>query len=87
MQRKITIENELGLHTRPAQLLVSTANEYESTVTIEKDGLEVLGNDIMGLLMLNAPCGSVLILKVEGSDQESCLKDIVVLFENHFYEK
>jgi phosphocarrier protein len=49
-----TIRNRLGLHARAAALVVKTANRFEANVTIEKDGVEVNGKSIMGVLMLAA---------------------------------
>ena len=52
-----TIRNRLGLHARAAALLVKTANRFEAKVMIEKDGVEVNGKSIMGILMLAASRG------------------------------
>ena len=61
-----TIRNRLGLHARAAALLVKTANRFVSDVTLEKDGLEVNGKSIMGILMLAASKGSKITLRVNG---------------------
>jgi phosphocarrier protein len=82
-----TIKNRLGLHARAAALLVKTANKYASEVTIEKDGLEVNGKSIMGILMLAASKGTKITLKVEGRDSVQALQTLGRLIENKFGEE
>jgi phosphocarrier protein len=82
-----TIKNRLGLHARAAALLVKTANRYASEVTIEKDGLEVNGKSIMGILMLAASKGTKITLKVEGRDSVQALQTLGRLIENKFGEE
>jgi len=82
-----TIKNRLGLHARAAALLVRTANKFASEVTIEKDGLEVNGKSIMGILMLAASKGTKITLKVEGKDSVQALQTLGRLIENKFGEE
>jgi phosphocarrier protein HPr len=82
-----TIKNRLGLHARAAALLVKTANRFASEVTIEKDGLEVNGKSIMGILMLAASKGTKITLKVEGRDSVQALQTLGRLIENKFGEE
>jgi len=82
-----TIRNRLGLHARAAALLVKTANRFASEVTIEKDGLEVNGKSIMGILMLAASKGTKITLKVEGRDSVQALQTLGRLIENRFGEE
>jgi len=82
-----TIRNRLGLHARAAALLVKTANCYVSNVTIEKDGLEVNGKSIMGILMLAASKGTRITLKVEGKDSAQAMQTLGKLIENRFGEE
>jgi len=82
-----TIKNRLGLHARAAALLVKTANKFDSEVTIEKDGLEVNGKSIMGILMLAASKGTKITLKVEGRDSVQALQTLGRLIENKFGEE
>ena len=82
-----TIKNRLGLHARAAALLVKTANKFASEVTIEKDGLEVNGKSIMGILMLAASKGTKITLKVEGKDSAQALQTLGRLIENKFGEE
>jgi phosphocarrier protein len=82
-----TIKNKLGLHARAAALLVKTANRFVSEVSIEKDGLEVNGKSIMGILMLAASKGTRITLKVEGKDAQQAIETLGKLFENRFGEE
>jgi len=82
-----TIRNRLGLHARAAALLVKTANRFASEVIVEKDGLEVDGKSIMGILMLAAAKGSKITLKVDGKDAVRAIQTLGKLIENKFGEE
>jgi len=82
-----TIRNRLGLHARAAALLVKTANRFASDVTIEKDGLEVNGKSIMGILMLAASKGTRITLKVDGKDSTQAIQTLGKLIGNKFGEE
>jgi len=80
------IVNRLGLHARAAAQLVQTANRFRADVTIEKDGNEVNGKSIMGLLMLAAPQGSRITVTVSGEDAAEAMKVIGTLINDGFGE-
>jgi phosphocarrier protein len=80
------IVNRLGLHARAAAQLVQTANRFVSDVTIAKDGDEVNGKSIMGLLMLAAPQGSRITVTVSGRDAAEAIKVIGSLINDGFGE-
>ncbi len=82
-----TIRNKLGLHARAAALLVKTANHFASEVTIEKDGIEVNGKSIMGILMLAASKGTRITLKAEGEDAREAIRTLGQLIEDKFHEE
>jgi phosphocarrier protein HPr len=82
-----TIRNRLGLHARAAALLVKTANRFKAEVIIEKEGLEVNGKSIMGILMLAASKGSRIMLKAEGKDSAQAIRALGELIENKFGEE
>jgi phosphocarrier protein HPr len=82
-----TIRNRLGLHARAAALLVKTANRFEANVMIEKDGVEVNGKSIMGILMLAASRGSKITVRVEGNKAGEALQTLGKLIENKFGEE
>lgn len=83
---KFKIVNRLGLHARAAAQLVKTTNSFLSEVMIEKDGNEVNGKSIMGLLMLAAPQGSVIKVSVSGEDADEAMKAIGALINDGFGE-
>lgn len=85
-KRAFTIKNRLGLHARAAAQLVQTANRFRAEVTVEKDGLEVNGKSIMGILMLAAPQGSRISVAVAGEDAEQAMTAIGQLIDDGFGE-
>jgi len=85
-KRNFTIKNRLGLHARAAAQLVQTANRFKAEVTVEKDGLEVNGKSIMGILMLAAPQGSRISVAVAGDDAEMAMTAIGQLIDDGFGE-
>ena len=82
----LTIENQLGLHARPASLFVQTTNRYKSRIKVIKDNFEVDGKSIMGLLMLAAPMGTQLKVIIDGEDEEKMLENLKALFAKKFGE-
>jgi len=82
-----TIRNRLGLHARAAALLVKTANGFNANIMIEKDGVEVNGKSIMGILMLAASRGTKITLRVEGNDAVEALQTLGKLIESKFGEE
>ena len=68
VEREVTIQNRAGLHTRPAAALVKTAAKYKSDFYIYKDGMEINGKSIIGVMTLAAEQGARLILKFDGTD-------------------
>ena len=66
IEGEFVIPNKLGLHARASALLVKTASRFGSEIRIEREGVEVNGKSIMGIMMLAAAKGSRIVLKVEG---------------------
>ena len=85
--KQLTILNKLGLHARAAAKIVSTANEFESTIIITKDGKNADARSIMKLLMLSASQGTRISVVVDGVDQKDAMKSIEKLFNNKFDEQ
>lgn len=83
----IKITNKHGLHARPAAHLVKVVSKFGSDITIIKDGLEVNGKSIMGVMMLAAEPGSELEFVVNGDDEKEAFEAIVELIRNNFYEE
>ncbi len=86
VERKITITNKLGLHARAAVKFVNLANRFVSTVKVEKDGSEVDGKSILGILTLAAVQGSRITLRVSGKDEKKAVQALVALIKNKFQE-
>ena len=86
LQRTIKVTNKLGLHARPSALVAKAATKYRSDFFIEKDGIQVDGKSIMGVMMLAAECGSTLHLIADGGDEEYLLEEIEALFNSGFNE-
>ena len=85
-QRELTIQNKLGIHARPAAQFVKTASKFSSEIRVEKDGEEVDGKSIMGLMMLAAGNGSVIIIAAEGEDETDALDALTDLIDRKFEE-
>ncbi len=85
--RTFLIVNSLGLHARAAAQLVQTANRYRSEIHVEKDGMQVNGKSIMGVLTLAAARGASINVQVDGEDAEPAMTALAKLIENGFGEK
>lgn len=83
---EVTLENETGLHARPASLLVKEASKYKSNITIELDGQEYVAKSIMSVLSMGAGKGTHLIFKAEGEDEEAAIEGIKNLIDQNFGE-
>jgi len=82
-----TIPNRLGLHARPATLFVETASEFDSTVTVRREGDEAVdGKSIMQIMMLGATQGTTLEVMAEGPDSEAAVAALKELIESGFRE-
>ena len=82
-----TVRNKMGLHARPAALIVSTANKFPCEVTLYKDGQNVNGKSIMGVLMLAAAMGTTVTVHTEGEKAKEAADAIAALFEKGFNEQ
>lgn len=83
-KRSVEITNRLGLHARPAAEFVKLASRFDSTVFVEKDGLEVNGKSIMGVMMLAAEQGSSITIRIVGADSQEALEALVALVADGF---
>jgi phosphocarrier protein HPr len=87
VERTVQILNKNGLHARPAAEIVKLAAKYKSEITISRDGTEVNGKSIMGVMMLAAECGASIVLRAKGEDAEQALDAIAALIANKFGER
>ena len=87
IDREVSIRNKLGLHARAAVKFVNTANRFAADVRIEKDGSEIDGKSILGILTLAATQGSSITLRVDGVDEAAAVRALVELIDDRFGEK
>ena len=87
IEGQYVIPNKLGLHARASALLVKTASAFSSEIRIEREGVEVNGKSIMGIMMLAAAKGSTVTLKVEGPDEVEAYAALGELIRNGFGEE
>ena len=87
LERTVEIVNRLGLHARPAAEFVKLAARFKAEVLVEKDGLQVNGKSIMGVLMLAAEHGSRLRIQASGSDAEEAVAALSDLVTRGFEEE
>jgi len=86
-EREVRIQNQNGLHARPAAEIVKIASKFKSEVTIRRDDMEVNGKSIMGVMMLAAEYGTTLWLRANGDDAEQAVDAIAALVASRFGER
>jgi phosphocarrier protein len=82
----VQIMNRAGLHARPASEFVKLAGRYKAEIRVAKDGMEVNGKSIMGVLMLAAEQGSSLEIRADGDDAEEAVEALAALVRAGFQE-
>jgi len=82
IKKELIVKNGQGLHARPAALFVQIANKFDARITVCHDGEEVNGKSIMGILMLGAEKGSVVIVEADGSDAEQAMAELEKVINN-----
>ena len=87
IERTVQIVNKNGLHARPAAEIVKISAKFLSEITLVKDGMEVNGKSIMGVMMLAAECGASLGLRADGPDADAAVDAIATLIANKFGER
>jgi phosphocarrier protein HPr len=87
VERTVQILNKNGLHARPAAEVVKLAAQYTSEITLSRDGTEVNGKSIMGVMMLAAECGASILLRATGADAEQAIDALATLIANKFGER
>jgi phosphocarrier protein len=86
LERDFEIVRTLGLHARAAAMLVGIAQKFSSDIFICKDGIDVNGKSIMGLLMLAAAKGTNISVRTDGDDADDAMEAIGELVRNGFWE-
>jgi phosphotransferase system HPr (HPr) family protein len=85
-EKSLLIQNELGLHARAATKLVQTASKFPCEITVTKEGHEVNGKSIMGVLMLVASKGTTVTIKAKGDKAAEAVTAICALIDDKFGE-
>jgi phosphocarrier protein len=84
--REVTVLNRAGLHTRPASMIVREASRFKSDFHIRKDGYEINGKSIIGVMTLAAEQGAILEITFDGADETDAADAMAALFERGFGE-
>lgn len=87
LSRVLTIRNRRGLHARASARFVQTAERFDATITVERDGLSVGGQSIMGLMMLAASQGATIAVGTSGREAQAAMEAIAALVEDGFGEE
>ena len=83
----LEVTNKMGVHARPAAMIVRIANKYTGEIWVEKDGEQVNGKSIMGIMMLAAGKGTKLSFQANCENAEDFCKEMTKLFVSNFQEE
>ncbi|MDQ5978588.1 MAG: phosphocarrier protein HPr [Verrucomicrobiota bacterium] len=86
LTKELLVQNKMGIHARPAAMIVRVTNKFKAEVHVEKDDEQVNGKSIMGLMMLAAARGSKVKFVATGPDAEQMLTELDALFAKKFDE-
>ena len=86
LSRELVVQNKMGIHARPAAMIVRITNKFKADVMVEKDDEQVNGKSIMGLMMLAAGKGSKVKFLATGADSGAMLDELEALFARKFDE-
>ena len=78
------MQNQVGLHARPATFFIQRANEYKSSIWVEKDNRRVNAKSLLGVLSLGITKGLNITIIAEGSDEEKAVNELVELISTNF---
>lgn len=85
--KEVVIQNEIGLHARPATFFIQKANEYRASIWIEKDERRVNAKSLLGVLSLGIVGGTTVKLIADGPDEEEAVEGLIELINDGFSEK
>ncbi|MDO8961445.1 MAG: HPr family phosphocarrier protein [Methylophilus sp.] len=86
MKESIEIINKLGLHARASTKFTQTASQFKSEIWVEKNGRRVNAKSIMGVMMLAAAQGTVILVEATGEDEQAAIEALKALINNFFGE-
>ena len=84
--KEVVVQNQIGLHARPATFFIQRANEFKATIWVEKDERRVSAKSLLGVLSLGITRGTSITLLAEGSDEETAVNALVSLINSNFEE-
>lgn len=84
--KEVVVQNQVGLHARPATFFIQKANEFKSSVWVEKDERKVNAKSLLGVLSLGITKGSVINIIADGNDESAAVATLVNLIESNFAE-
>ena len=82
--KETTVNNQVGLHARPATFFIQKANEYKSSIWVEKDDRRVNAKSLLGVLSLGIVKGTAINLIADGPDEEAAINALVELINSEF---
>ena len=84
--KEVLVQNKAGLHARPATFFIQKANEYKSTIMVEKEERKVNAKSLLGVLSLGITRGTIITISAEGSDEEEAVNALCDLIASNFGE-
>lgn len=84
--KEVTIRNQVGLHARPATFFIQKANEYKSTINIERDEKKVNAKSLLGVLSLGITKGTTITISADGIDEQEAVEALISLIDSNFAE-
>ena len=85
--KEVTVQNHVGLHARPATFFIQKANEFKSSIWVEKEERRVNGKSLLGVLSLGIIGGTSIRIIADGADEVAAVSDLVALIEGDFAEE
>ncbi len=82
--KEIVVQNQVGLHARPATFFIQKANEYKSSIWVEKDEKKVNAKSLLGVLSLGVTKGVCITIIAEGPDEEQAVNELVSMISSNF---
>ena len=86
LQNTVVVQNQVGLHARPATFFIQKANEFKSSIWIEKEDRRVNAKSLLGILSLGIVGGTTIKIIADGVDEEAAVKGLVDLLDSGFAE-
>jgi len=84
--KSVTINNQVGLHARPATFFIQKANEYRCSIWVEKDDRKVNAKSLLGVLSLGIVCGTTVDIIADGADEQEAVDTLAELVNSKFEE-